>query len=119
MRVIDYYKSKFVDKIVADTDTTKVHSAFLSVGDIEAQKSSIISLFWQELLFSLCDYYVISRPSGVGKVGIWLREGGSIMNNTYVQNVVSYKKVGYSNIKVDDKCRVFTTLEMANEGACI
>lgn len=69
------------DKLITNDQDQPMHS-----GGSTSGKRSIQLLFAEQLTFSLCDYFVISHDSAVGRIGIWLSETGGSTNNTFIEH---------------------------------
>ena len=74
-------KKQYGDKLITNTVDRAMHS-----GNKDGGLASLRSLLAEELTLALCDYFIISHDSGVGRMGSWLSKHGGDNNRTYTEN---------------------------------
>lgn len=76
--------SKFGEgKVFANTEHRPVHTG---TGGHEKGGKALKLLFAEQISFSLCDYFIVSHDSHVGRLAIWLSEYGASRTNTYFEH---------------------------------
>jgi hypothetical protein len=76
-------KVRYGDKIIANTNDRPVHSGG---GGLEKGGKAMMLLFSEQLTLALCDYFIISHNSHVGRIAVWLSEYGASKNNSYIEH---------------------------------
>ena len=73
---------KYGNKLITNTKDKPLHS-----GSKDGGMMSLRTLLAEELTLALCDYFIISHDSGVGRMAIWLsKHGGNNANRTYIEH---------------------------------
>jgi len=91
-------KRVFGDKIITSTTHRPVHSGG---GGREKGGKALQLLFAEQLTLALCDYFVISHDSHVGRLAIWMSEYGASRN----RSIIPHGRDKFSSRNLDHTCQ--------------
>ena len=88
-------KRVFGDKVITSTTHRPVHSGG---GGREKGGKALQLLFAEQLTLALCDYFVISHDSHVGRLAIWMSEYGASRNRSFITHGTKEGRLNDQNV---------------------
>lgn len=76
-------KRMFGEKLITNTKYRPVHTG---TGGVDKGARALQLLFSEQLTLSLCDYFVLSYDSHVGRLAVWISEFGASRNRSLIPN---------------------------------